>query len=197
MMFQKIVFLCLLFSLGSSFVYASYSNLVNDLVNEHGIDVSYPDSRQLDVFVTAKDITFSLIDSVLVGVENTRVVYKDLSIKAHQLRFSVLDNTLRFLDSVFVTKDDFVLTCMNATALFPSDIFVDGNVQFIYRDYQAMSERARYDLNTNLIALQGNAVFLNKDDYLKGDYITFDLDNESVVSGGRAKIKVSTKQLQE
>ena len=74
---------------------------------------------------------------------------------------------------------------------------MNGNVNFSYADYESFSEEAMYRLDKNLITLLGNVVLSNQDDYFKGDKIVFDLDNESVLSGGRSKIKLSTKRFQE
>ncbi len=196
-MFKTITLFLIYFSLGTTFIFASYDNLVADLFDYHNIKVHYPDSSNFDVFVSAKDISLSLLDLVVTGVEDTLVTYKDLSVKASQIRFSLFNNSLDFFDSVKVKKDSMSLTCDNAKITFPSVILVNGNVNFSYADYESFSEEAMYRLDKNLITLLGNAVLSNQDDYFKGDKIVFDLDNESVLSGGRSKIKLSTKRFQE
>ena len=191
-MFQKFILVFICFSFLSSFVFASYDNLVTDLFAYHGKQVVYPDSSNYDVFVTAKDFSLSLIDSMVDGVEDTMVTYKDLSVRAYRFSFSFLNNSLDFFNSVVVTKDDMVLSCDKGNIVFPNLVSAKGEVRFMYQDYESLSDEAIYNLEKHYITLKGNASLSSKGDYVKGDKIIFDLANESVLSGGRSKIKLST-----
>ena len=90
-----------------------------------------------------------------------------------------------------------VLTCQKGKILFPNTVLAEGDVSFSYRDYVSLSDHAVYHLDKDYITLQGNATLDNQGDFVKGDNIMFDLVNQSILSGGRSRIKLSTERFEE
>ena len=185
-------FLIWLYCLSSC--YASFDNLLNDLQVYHGITVKYP-SENYTLQVDASSFRMQLDQQLIFGDRSVRVSYQDMLVTANRFEANLGKELFTFIDDVSYSFRKMTLASYRLDLSLPDNAYAKGNVEFYFNDYSAYSNEASYNLDENVIVLEGDAILYENQDFFKGETISFDLNQQTVLSHGRSKVKLSTERL--
>ena len=164
-----------------------------------GIDLSFTQTsfENPDLTLSTNQLDFLLNELKVVGKGSNQVVSKFGSIQSNAIAFDYKALEIQFLGDVFLAHEDIKLNSDEAYVKVNENTFIaKQSVTFSFGDYKSQSEVAKYDRELNQIQFEGNVFFSHTDEYAKGDVIIFDLNNETFLSKGSAKVKISRDVIQ-
>ena len=167
-MFNFRLFLVWLYCLSSC--YASFDNLLNDLQVYHGITVKYP-SENYTLQVDASSFRMQLDQQLIFGDSSVRVSYQDMLVTANRFEANLGKELFTFIDDVSYYFRKMTLASHRLDLRLPDYAYAKGNVRFYFNDYSAYSNEASYNLDENVIVLEGDAILYENQDFFKGETI--------------------------
>jgi lipopolysaccharide export system protein LptA len=123
---------------------------------------------------------------------------RPISIRADQLESVRSSGTrkLLFTQNVVVVQDDVTIKSNRLEAFYPPEssqpekMVATGRVRMTNRKNEARCDRATYERSKDTLVCRGNAELREGDDCVAGEWITFDLESETVKVGGGAKVVI-------
>lgn len=164
-----------------------------------GIDLSFTKAsfEDSDVTLSTNQLDFLLNELKVVGKGSNQVVSKFGSIQSKAIAVDYDALEIQFLGDVFLSHKDIKLNSDEAYVKVNENTFIaKQSVTFSFGDYKSQSDIAKYDRELNQIQFEGNVLFSHADEYAKGDVIIFDLNKETFLSKGSAKVKISRDVIQ-
>ena len=187
-------FIVIYFFLYSTVCFSNFKLLNEQLLEFHNIQAELP-SKPYGVNVVGKEFELDFIEKMIHASSDVEVDFEQSLIRSDQLTFDLQLNKLIAKNNVVFTYQDMILSSQQLGAFFPNKIFASQDVQFSYKGYSANANEASYNLDENVIVLTGSANLSKDEDFFRGEIISFDLNEEKVLSQGRSKVKLSTEKL--
>ena len=175
---------------------ANFDLLKNQISNLKKMTVTLPSLSSSQVDLSAAEFDIYLEDRVIKGSQDVSVYYDDFSVKSKEVKYNLKSEELAFFDDVTFSRNLMTLDSESISIFFPDKVYANGDVEFVYKDYFSNSKQAFYNSLENVIVLKGDAVLYDQDDFFKGESISFDLNQQKVISKGRSRVKLSTDKLQ-
>jgi Uncharacterized protein conserved in bacteria len=133
------------------------------------------------------------VPAVFSGSDDVNVFYKDVHLTADIFDYDMTLNRLHVYDNVVVKRKQLSMTSDHVYFDIPEILRAEGHAHFIYKAFDAFSNKVIYTIDNRNVSFLGNAILKNNDDFVKGEHIVLDLNTEKVVSKGRSNIKISTQ----
>ena len=158
------------------------------------LDLSFLADSFADPFMTltSDSLAIELDQNVIVSRGENKVASEFGTITTNQIRIDYKKLKVSLLGDVKLTHEDINLNSKEAYVKVNENTFIAKDaVNFSYGDYRSESSLAMFNRDQNQIQFEGNVLFTTLDEYAKGDVIIFDLTNETFLSKGKAKVKIS------
>ena len=178
-----------------SISWANFELLINQISSLKGMKVVFPSLSVKQVDLSAAEFDIYLEERVIKGSQDVSVYYDDFSVKSKEVNYNLNSEELAFFDDVTFSKNLMTLDSEAISIFFPDKVYANGDVEFVYKDYFSNSKQAFYNSFENVIVLKGDAVLYDQDDFFRGESISFDLNQQKVISKGRSRVKLSTDKL--
>jgi lipopolysaccharide transport protein LptA len=175
-------------------LHANFESLYPYLKKINNKELYRNNSKENDIFITAKSFEIDLNRNKISGKNDVNVSQNDLFLKANTLLYDIRTKQLDLKQQVTVTKKLLTIQADSAKAKLPKNVRLLNGTTFSFKDFKGNSKEAEYDVDTQVITLLDNAKVVQGTNIVNGDTILFDVKKESIRSEGRAKIKFSTEQ---
>lgn len=161
------------------------------------IETLYKSPSSTPVILQTDSIKLSLNQQVLKAQGNNIIQSQHGIIKADQIEFVETKSEIKFFGNVALRYNEMKLNSNEAYVKVNEDTFIAKNdVKFSFEDYKSTSQKAMFDSQLNQVVFEGDVEISSLQQFAKGDSIIFDLTQETFLSKGKAKIKLSKDDIQ-
>ena len=146
------------------------------------------------ITIKSQQMHFNLKKQELTTNKDSLISSDTGEIRADKTKIDFNASKMDLFGNVLLNKDRYFLKSNRATVLEKKNIFhAYGDVKFNYLTYQTTAKRATFIYDKMDVEFYDDVIFKDKTDYLKGDMIIFNIENETIQTKGNAKIKMSKR----
>ena len=153
--------------------------------------------KKASITLTTDNVDIDLKANKMMAFGKNEIISEYGNIVSDKITIDYADLKIGLFGNVKLNTQEMSLNSEEAYVKVNENTFIATKaVKFEHGIYKSSSDSAIFNRNKNEIRFENDVLFTSGNEYAKGDVIIFDLTNETFLSKGKAKIKVSRDVIQ-